>query len=78
MSNIPYNYHKYIDDVTKMTQRGHISSGEQEQSPSSAGSRGLAKTQQFTIDPTKSKSNINKRSTVTPPEEPEECVGCGA
>ncbi len=37
-----------------------------------------AKTQQFTIDPTKSKSNINKRSTVTPPEEPEECVGCGA
>jgi len=52
MSNIPYNYHKYIDDVTKMTQRGHISSGEQEQSPSSAGSRGLAKTQQFTNNPT--------------------------
>jgi ribonucleotide reductase alpha subunit len=37
-----------------------------------------AKTQQFTIDPTKSKSNITQRSTVTPPEEPEECVGCGA
>ena len=37
-----------------------------------------AKTQQFTIDPTKSKSNINKRSTVTPPEEPEECLNCGA
>ena len=31
MSNIPYNYHKYIADVTKLTQRGHISSGEQEQ-----------------------------------------------
>ena len=55
MSNIPYNYHKYIDDVTKMTQRGHISSGEQEQSPSSAGSRGLAKTQQFTNNPTQMK-----------------------
>ena len=55
MSNIPYNYHKYIADVTKMTQRGHISSGEQEQSPSSAGSRGLAKTQQFTNNPTQMK-----------------------
>jgi hypothetical protein len=48
MSDIPYNYRKYIDDVTKMTQRGHISSGEQQASPSSAGSRGLAKTTQFT------------------------------
>jgi len=38
-----------------MTQRGHISSGEQEQSPSSAGSRGLAKTQQFTNNPTQMK-----------------------
>ena len=52
MSDIPYNYRKYIDDVTKMTQRGHVSSGEQEASPSSAGSRGLAKTQQFTNNPT--------------------------
>ena len=48
MTGIPYNYGKYMGDVTKMTQRGHISSGEQEKSPSSAGSRGLAKTQQFT------------------------------
>ena len=55
MSTIPYNYGKYIDDVTKMTQRGHISSGEQEQSPSSAGSRGLAKTQQFTKNTTQMK-----------------------
>ena len=52
MSSIPYNYRKYIDDVTKMTQRGAISSGEQEASPSSAGSRGLAKTMQFTNNPT--------------------------
>ena len=36
-----------------------------------------ATTQQFTIDPTKSKSNINKRTVVTPPE-PEECLNCGA
>ena len=36
-----------------------------------------ATTQQFTIDPTKSKSNITQRSTVTP-EEPEECLSCGA
>ena len=52
MSDIPYNYRKYIDDVTKMTQRGAISSGEQQASPSSAGSRGLAKTMQFTNNPT--------------------------
>ena len=55
MSSIPYNYHKYIDDVTKMTQRGAISSGEQQASPSSAGSRGLAKTIQFTNNPTQMK-----------------------
>ena len=52
MSDIPYNYRKYIDDVTKMTQRGHVSSGEQQASPSSAGSRGLAKTMQFTNNKT--------------------------
>jgi hypothetical protein len=52
MSDIPYNYRKYIDDVTKMTQRGHVSSGEQQASPSSAGSRGLAKTTQFTNNKT--------------------------
>ena len=55
MSSIPYNYDKYIDDVTKMTQRGAISSGEQQASPSSAGSRGLAKTMQFTNNPTQMK-----------------------
>ena len=55
MSSIPYYYNKYIDDVTKMTQRGAISSGEQQASPSSAGSRGLAKTMQFTNNPTQMK-----------------------
>ena len=55
MSSIPYNYNKYINDVTKMTQRGAISSGEQQASPSSAGSRGLAKTMQFTNNPTQMK-----------------------
>ena len=52
MSDIPHSYRKYIDDVTKMTQRGAISSGEQQASPSSAGSRGLAKTTQFTNNKT--------------------------
>jgi hypothetical protein len=51
MSTIPYNYKQYIDDVTKMRQRGHISSGEQINSPSSAGSRGLAKVDGFTKSP---------------------------
>ena len=39
--------------------------------------RPKATTQQFTIDPTKSKSNISKRSVVIA-EEPEECLNCGA
>ena len=50
MTEIPYNYKRYLDDVTKMRQRGAISSGEQIASPSSAGSRGLAKLTQFTKD----------------------------
>ena len=61
MSNIPYNYQKYIDDVTKMRQRGAISSGEQIASPTSAGSRGLAKTTQFTNNPNQiMKSNMTE------------------
>ena len=51
MSTIPYDYRKYLDDVTKMRQRGHISSGEQIASPSSAGSRGLTKVDNFIKSP---------------------------
>ena len=36
-----------------------------------------ATTQQFTIDPKKSKSNV-KRVKTTQPQEPEECLSCGA
>ena len=64
MSNIPYNYKKYLDDVTKMRQRGTISSGEQIASPSSAGSRGLAKLTQFTKSANEfMKANINESAT---------------
>ena len=51
MSSIPFNYQKYIDDVTKMRHRGAISAGEQVKSPSSAGSRGLAKIEAFADGP---------------------------
>ena len=51
MTGIPYNYQKYIDDITRMRQRGAISAGEQIASPSSAGSRGLAKLDNFTKSP---------------------------
>ena len=47
MTGIPYNYKDYIDDVTKMRQRGAISAGEQVKSPNSPGSRGLAKVEAF-------------------------------
>ena len=64
MSSIPYNYHKYLDDVTKMRQRGAISSGEQINSPSSAGSRGLARLDQFTRDANQfMKANITESAT---------------
>ena len=64
MSSIPYNYHKYLDDVTKMRQRGAISSGEQINSPSSAGSRGLARLDQFTRDANQMmKGNITESAT---------------
>ena len=64
MSSIPYNYHKYLDDVTKMRQRGAISSGEQIASPSSAGSRGLSKLTQFTNSANQlMKGNITESAT---------------
>ena len=49
--SIPYNYKQYLDDVTKMRQRGAISAGEQIASPHSPGSRGLAKLDNFTRSP---------------------------
>jgi len=55
MSSIPYNYGKYVDDSAKLKDQGTIGAGEQINSPSSAGSRGLAKTTQFTKDPTQMK-----------------------
>ncbi len=51
MSTIPFNYKQYLDDVTKMRQRGAISAGEQVKSPSSPGSRGLAKVEAFADGP---------------------------
>jgi hypothetical protein len=55
MSTIPYNYGKYIDDKMSMSNSGTVDAGRQVQSPASAGSRGLAKTTQFTKDPTQMK-----------------------
>ena len=51
MTGIPYNYKDYINDVTKMRQRGAISAGEQVKSPNSPGSRGLAKVEAFADGP---------------------------
>ena len=48
MSSIPYNYGKYINDKVSMTNNGHVDASKQINSPASAGSRGLAKTTQFT------------------------------
>ena len=67
MSNpIPYNYKQYIDDVTKMRQRGAISAGEQIKSPNSPGSRGLAKVDNFINSP-----NQIMKDNDTTEEDPE-------
>ena len=55
MSSIPYNYGSYVDAKVSMTDTGHVSAGKQIQSPASAGSRGLAKTMQFSKDKTQMK-----------------------
>ena len=52
MSSIPYNYGSYIDAKVSITDTGTVDAGKQVQSPASAGSRGLAKTTQFTNDRT--------------------------
>ena len=52
MSNIPYNYGSYIDSKVAMTDNGTVDAGRQMQSPASAGSRGMAKTMQFSKDKT--------------------------
>ena len=51
MTGIPYYYRQYLDDDTKMRPRGHITAGEQIVSPGSAGSRGLAKVDNFINSP---------------------------
>ncbi len=52
MSSIPYNYKPYIDAKVSMTDNGTVDAGRQMQSPASAGSRGLAKTTQFSKNKT--------------------------
>ena len=52
MSSIPYNYGSYIDAKVAMTDNGTVDADRQKQSPSSAGSRGMAKTMQFSKNKT--------------------------
>ena len=49
---MPYNSKAYLDAKVSMTNHGTVDAGRQMQSPASAGSRGLAKTTQFTKDKT--------------------------
>jgi hypothetical protein len=44
---IPWNFKQYYQNLAHLKQRGHVSSGEQIQSPVSAGSRGLANVEHF-------------------------------
>ena len=51
MTGIPYNFKRYVNDVTKIRQRGAISAGEQVKAPNSPVSRGLAKVEAFADGP---------------------------
>ena len=64
MSSIPYNYGKYIDAKVSMTNKGTVDADKQMQSPASAGSRGLAKTTQFTND--KTQMQMGQKEGMTP------------
>jgi hypothetical protein len=46
-----FSFKQYVDDMQKLKQTGTVDAGIQKQSPRSAGSRGLAKTHQFTKEP---------------------------
>ena len=48
---IPWNFKQYYQNLSQLKQRGHVSSGEQAQSPVSAGSRGLANIENFADKP---------------------------
>jgi len=65
MNGIPYNYGKYVDDQMKLKDQGTIGAGEQVNSPTSAGSRGLAQTTQFTKDKTQMRMG-NEQDGNTP------------
>ena len=50
-----FSYQKYLDDLTRLTPRGHVDSSQQQAMPQSAGSRGLKRTTDFTKEPTQMK-----------------------
>jgi len=50
-----FSYQKYLDDLTRLTPRGHVDSSQQQAMPQSAGSRGLKRTTDFTKGPTQMK-----------------------
>lgn len=52
MSSIPiFSYKQYLDDMIRLRDHGHVAVDAQVARPTSAGSRGLAKSQRFMKDP---------------------------
>ena len=52
MSSIPiFSYKQYLDDMIRLRDHGHVAVDAQVARPTSAGSRGLAKSQHFMKDP---------------------------
>lgn len=52
MSSIPiFSYKQYLDDMIRLRDHGHVGVNAQVARPTSAGSRGLAKSQSFMKDP---------------------------
>jgi len=52
MSSIPiFSYKQYLDDMIRLRDHGHVAVDAQVARPTSAGSRGLAKSERFMKDP---------------------------
>jgi hypothetical protein len=66
MSSIPiFSYKQYLDDIIRLRDHGHVAVDAQVARPTSAGSRGLAKSERFMKDPVHMMGESAKAKKIT-------------
>ena len=66
MSSIPiFSYKQYLDDMMRLKDHGHVAVDAQVSRPTSAGSRGLAKSERFMKDPVHMMGEGTKAKKIT-------------